>query len=472
MNTKVTFPELIEAVATATNTSKKDSEIFLKELFALISNSLRDGENVKVRNLGVFKLVDVDARKSVNVNTGEEMEIPGHKKVVFVPDKSLAEAINAPFASFGTVTLSGELTDDELRKMSNTEADEIELPEDTTEETVDDAISTSDGKEAEEEVVIVEKTDDAVPPKFDKKDTEEVVAEKEVEKPIEDVTPPTFVKKDSDAEAIKTDAEETVDVEKAKTEATVEDSDGASTIIFDNKTDEEDMDKKTENEEIDKVSSSQGDTDKPVTEKPRYVMPEIEDDDEEYIETVDNKKKDNKDNRFMRGFLWGALSMFFVYLVLMGVFYMFHVNSINQAKEEMGLTDSIDVEEETALAMEESAIVEEEPAIVEEEVVATSEPEVKKEEKPVVTQVAKNAVVYDTITKNMFLAHLAKKHYGHSDFWVYIYEENKSKIKNPDNVSPGTVVVIPPASKYGIDKNNAESLRKARNKVVEIDKKK
>ena len=49
MNKKITFPELIEAVAATTETSKRTSEMFLKELFAVVSEALVKGENVKIK---------------------------------------------------------------------------------------------------------------------------------------------------------------------------------------------------------------------------------------------------------------------------------------------------------------------------------------------------------------------------------------------------------------------------------------
>jgi hypothetical protein len=63
---------------------------------------------------------------------------------------------------------------------------------------------------------------------------------------------------------------------------------------------------------------------------------------------------------------------------------------------------------------------------------------------------------------------MAAKHYGSQWFWVYIYEENKDKIANPDNVPIGTVVVIPPAEKYGIDAHDQASLKKAQRRSWEI----
>ena len=36
MNNKITFPELIDRIAGLTNTSKRVSELFLKELFGVV----------------------------------------------------------------------------------------------------------------------------------------------------------------------------------------------------------------------------------------------------------------------------------------------------------------------------------------------------------------------------------------------------------------------------------------------------
>ena len=66
---------------------------------------------------------------------------------------------------------------------------------------------------------------------------------------------------------------------------------------------------------------------------------------------------------------------------------------------------------------------------------------------------------------------MARKHYGDKSFWVYIYEENKAIITNPNRIRPGQTVVIPPASKYGIDAHNSESIRRAKDKAAEILKK-
>jgi nucleoid DNA-binding protein/nucleoid-associated protein YgaU len=66
-----------------------------------------------------------------------------------------------------------------------------------------------------------------------------------------------------------------------------------------------------------------------------------------------------------------------------------------------------------------------------------------------------------TISKGERLTLIALEEYGNKIFWVYLYEENKDIIKNPDIVPPGLTIQIPPVSKYNIDKNDQKSINKA-----------
>ena len=43
MNNKIAFPELVDTIAELTNTSKRVSELFLKELFGVIKERLKQG---------------------------------------------------------------------------------------------------------------------------------------------------------------------------------------------------------------------------------------------------------------------------------------------------------------------------------------------------------------------------------------------------------------------------------------------
>ena len=81
---------------------------------------------------------------------------------------------------------------------------------------------------------------------------------------------------------------------------------------------------------------------------------------------------------------------------------------------------------------------------------------------------AEAEVITDTVTSQMVLSTLSDRYYGSPWFWVYIYEENKAIISDPNNVRPGTEVVIPPAEKYGIDASDPASLKKAQLRSWEI----
>lgn len=97
----------------------------------------------------------------------------------------------------------------------------------------------------------------------------------------------------------------------------------------------------------------------------------------------------------------------------------------------------------------------EQPKISETKTLPETKPEKKTEE-----------VVYDTVTTT--LSQLSRKHYGSYHFWVYIYDENKDVIENPDLVEPGTRLRIPSPEKYGIDYKNKESINNALKRAQEI----
>ncbi len=117
MSEKVTIQDIIELLAEKHSMTKKDAEIFVKGMFELIEEALATEKYVKVKGLGTFKLTEVESRESVNVNTGERIEIQGHTKISFTPDSSMKDLINKPFAHFETVILN------ESTKLEDTETE-------------------------------------------------------------------------------------------------------------------------------------------------------------------------------------------------------------------------------------------------------------------------------------------------------------------------------------------------------------
>lgn len=81
----------------------------------------------------------------------------------------------------------------------------------------------------------------------------------------------------------------------------------------------------------------------------------------------------------------------------------------------------------------------------------------------------KGKIVYDTIKEGRYLAKISREHFGGvPEFWIYIYVENKDKIKDPGSVPIGTIITIPDPKKYDIDPNSAESIAKAKRRVLQF----
>ncbi len=127
MNDKLNIQNLIDLFAQKQGVPPKEVEEFVKTFFALIEEGLERDRYVKIKKWGTFKLIDVDSRESVDVNTGERIEIQGHTKVSFTPDSSLKEVINRPFAHFETVILNENtvLEDTPLEEENEGDADRM-----------------------------------------------------------------------------------------------------------------------------------------------------------------------------------------------------------------------------------------------------------------------------------------------------------------------------------------------------------
>ncbi|MDZ7682001.1 MAG: HU family DNA-binding protein [Fodinibius sp.] len=91
MSEKVTFWELIEAIAEETDHSKQFTHNFIKDFVDVINGGLEQDGSVNIAGFGKFKLRRVDERDGYNPQTEEKITIPAHNKVVFKPYKDLRE---------------------------------------------------------------------------------------------------------------------------------------------------------------------------------------------------------------------------------------------------------------------------------------------------------------------------------------------------------------------------------------------
>lgn len=195
---KLNMNILRQALTDRTDATDKEAGLFLKAFAEQIVEGLKSGEQVKINGLGTFRLQEMAPRKSVNVNTGEAIVIPGYKKAVFSPEVSIREmvenngrvaAVNlneqaAPAATADEETLSP------IEKLGR-QADEI----------VDLLADLGQGPKAVKNAEVQEETD--VSETSEAAETVETAAEREV------IQESAIEEKEEETEGTETAAEET-----------------------------------------------------------------------------------------------------------------------------------------------------------------------------------------------------------------------------------------------------------------------
>ena len=386
MNEKITLQDIINLFCAKHDMTKKDAELFVKTMFDLIEEALANEKYVKIKGFGTFKLTEVDARESVNVNTGERFEIQGHSKVTFTPDTTMKDLINKPFAHFETVVLN----------------DGVELEDTPTEEEVIDAPEAM-----EEAPVMVEE----VP----------VVTE---EAPIVVEETPVIVE------------EEPAIVEE---ETTIEEA--APEIAEEPVATEEPIIEATEEEEVVAIET-------PVAEEEVVVAPVVEEKPAitEPKPMVQETKADTKEKNINR-ILWGVIVVL-VLIILFGAYWMFLRPSdtteapvvVPEAVEEVAplMEDTI----------QEEKLIDSEMPVTIVPLELTPE-ELRKERVPALADTleylinGKEPICEHTLQSGETIIRISVKYYGSKRFWPYIAKFNQDAISDPDNIPVGTVIKIP-----------------------------
>lgn len=387
MNTKITFVELVDMIAESTSTTKRVCELFVKELFATVSQALIDGEQVKIKGIGTFKVARMKPRKGVDVNTGEPIQIESHNKLTFTPDKSLAEAINQPFSQFETVVLDDDVTDEKLAAID--EEHPSAIPE--TPIAANGAVGTLADEFPEfheplpatepDEFFVPEPIGSPMPVQEEKQEPEptpEPMPEPEPE-------PQPMPAKKAEPEPVKAVEPEPVKVVESKPVKPVQEEPEPVDIFY--------------------------------RPEPRNAYTPTQ----EQINSASAKSK-------LKRWLWALLAA--IVLGILG--WLIFGGSDNGNKQNTESSQEVAPVDNDATTVEASS------------------------------------VITDTVTSKIVLSTLSDRYYDSPWFWVYIYEENKNIISDPNNVKPGTIVVIPPAEKYGIDANDPASLKKAQRLSWEI----
>ena len=411
MNEKITFPTLVSLLADKTGKQKKQCEDFLREFFNTLVDAMEAGENVRIKSLGTFKVVAVEPRKSVNVNTGEQMEIPGHNKIVFVPAKELAEEVNAPFAMFESIEIPDNALEDPLLSSA----------------TSDPSVSAAQAEE------------DPLPSSAISDQT--VSAAQAEEDPL-----PTSASSDQTVSAAQ--AEEDPLLSSAISDQTVSAAQAAGYPEPDEDSDENEQEFELENESgLDS-------------------FPIVSQLNEEHTET-------RRNYRFLLGFACGVACAAVICLCAYLFFFEKWVATVSEEKNT-----EVSVQAETSGQLTDADVRQvPEPDVLDsdkKDLIEASDADSKNEQMAKTEQTAEvptrpsDEPVYDTITKTRYLTTMAKEHYGNYNLWPYIYEENKAILGHPDRIRPGTKVIVPPLSKYGVNPSDPDDIAKAKKKGVEI----
>lgn len=433
MNERLTLQDLIDILAKKQDVTKKDAETFLRELVAVISENIENNEPVRIKDFGTFKLVKVNARKSVDVNTGEAIEIPAHYKLSFTPDKSLKEAINRPFAHFESVVLEDGVT------FENMESEEREENIEENEES---------------DITIDEEVNEIVIP---------VVAQ------VNDVDPESILLADAaileepDAitegiiESGKLNADKGSVIEE---EIAIDDDEPISEIIENTEDISEPDDSQVtdmsvpDNADDGNVSQDVDDTQSTTTTiTPNTAIasthPKTESD-----EMFEKHKRKTRRRRF--------ISLAFISLLIIAAFAVGGFYFLQIMESVTGESKPAEDKYKTKVVYKRETPIDSIKAIQSQLPADSTLTDTNTNEQEQTVQDKNKPLAIHTLDFGETLRKISLKYYGHKSFWPYIYEENKDVIKNPNSVPVGTKFVIPSPAKYGIDAKNEESLKKVK----------
>ncbi|MGI6773485.1 MAG: HU family DNA-binding protein [Clostridiales bacterium] len=86
--------DLINAVATKAELTKKDADAAVSAVISAISEALAAGESVQLVGFGTFEVRARAAKQGRNPKTGEPLTVPAAKVPAFKAGKALKDSVN------------------------------------------------------------------------------------------------------------------------------------------------------------------------------------------------------------------------------------------------------------------------------------------------------------------------------------------------------------------------------------------
>ena len=440
MSEKLNHSDISALLAKEAGLSVSKADFFTKALFDIIIEGLEQDGIVKINGLGTFKVTDVADRSSVNVNTGEKIEIKGHRKLTFVPAESLKECVNRPFAMFEPVEI-----DDNYQDESDDEANGSDA---VSEESSENMPAPFNAAEVEEEMPLEDEDRGDDEPKAAIPIEEEQVREED-DNVVSNVADPIASEEELRVE-VEEEEEDTAAVEPTLDETTVEVAMGD----YSDDVTEETRDEEPVNEEragSDNIKENSQTSENTATAQP---------DDATENDAAPVKKRNNI-WRFAIYFIIGAVCGFAA-IKMMG-----RNHASDETSEEIAV-NIVSSQEVIAETKNEPAVIIEdsvasattaEPATPIEEIQASDEADADDAYSLILVDelaarsdrditdadttlyVAEDDIAVHVVAEDERLAKIAYDYYGSRKLWPYIAKRNN--LKKPYGIAVGMELSIP-----------------------------
>ena len=481
---KITIVDLRKAIAKQTQTEEAQVGAFLNQLIATIKEGLQKDKIVRISGLGTFKLQWVEPRKSVNISTGEPILIEGYQKLSFTPEQNVKERINEPYADLEPVILddNGNVIEGQMPKsdpMQKFDEQALEIKDLLADLGAD--LTNEEPAETETKVdePIVESKEEPIAEVSTAESKEEPIAEEPVaeskEEPIAEVSDAESKEEPivevSDAESKEEPIVEVPDAE-SKEEPIGEEPDAESkeepTV--------EVSDAESKEEPIAEVSDAKS-KEEPIAEVPIVEKKETPVDTQK-VSKVNGKtkEKEEKKEKPFRGWLVACITVLSL-IILLFICGLFLQNKIEewadmlngQMNAEQAMADNEATPQDEALSATANAAVfadesSDSVANTADEAVGNGDSSALAETPKALPQtdfykerIYTEFIGFETVREGSRLTWIAKKFYDNKELWVFIYEANKDKIKNPSTVTVGTQLKIPALPDELFDPNNMKA---------------
>ncbi len=402
MNERLNIQDLAAQIAAETGKDKETIETFLRNLVLAVSDALSEDKIVKVKGIGTFKVLLAEKRESVHVNTGERFVIPEHYKFSFLPDKEMKDAINQPFSAFETT----EITNDALLADLDLKEEESDKEED---------------EDSEESTSLFEEREEVASAPIESTQQEET-----------QVQPSTHFHEANEPLPMPSEPE--------PLQAEPEEMEPSAVL----------------NETLNNQKPAEPEPVKPCAVTVPNHETLIAESDKRSIEYKERFKKiqyqlaSEKENYHRMRNWMTIITVLFALTALASV--LCCVWLFNQNRQLKSILFNASSPTPAVVLAPVDSVVQKDTVQTADTIQATqmksktTEPEILGEEE---------------IRPGINLARLAKKYYGNSVFWVYLYQFNSEKLGDPNNVPIGTKIKIPSKGHYQIDAGSKESLKAA-----------